>query len=104
MKEGVAFPGLCLAPSLDPVVCILQLNIPTFIEPLLQQKSLAKKFIGALGIPLSAREADGTDNQQQRNGKAHGGLSSKKRVCCRLIKSNAVGRLPRNSISLRKCQ
>ena len=43
MEHGEAPPGFRLAPALDPglVLRVLDLDVPTFVEPLFQQDALA---------------------------------------------------------------
>ena len=69
-------PGFCFAPGLNPVLRVLDLDVPALVEPLFQQDALAEHLIGfirsSLGVPLDAGEANGGGGKQECKERTHG--------------------------------
>jgi hypothetical protein len=72
-------PGFRFAPSLNPVLCVLDLDVPALVEPLFQQDPLTEHFIGfigePLGVPLGAGEPNGGGDKQEARRRRMGSLS-----------------------------
>src|SRR5437763_8588950 len=75
VDDGVMPPGFRLAPGLNPVLRVLDLDVPALVEPLFQQDPLAKHLIGfirsSLGVPLDGGEANGGGKQECKE-RTHG--------------------------------
>ena len=65
-------PGFRLAPGLDPILRVLDRNVPSLVETLFQQDPLAENLIGLIGVALGACEPSGGDNKQDGKNKTHG--------------------------------
>ena len=65
-------PGFRFAPGLNPVLRVLDLDVPALVEPLFQQDALAEHLIGFIGISLGAGEPDGGGDKQECKKKTHG--------------------------------